>query len=172
MLVEILGNAPSIRGFRDEGQFFEHRHALNAVAVTETAREVAGMIGMDADDQDDLRRHLLREANQQAPSPLHLWATGMRWLATQQGATRCVQCATSYIFYVEEILQAFPNARLLYPVRNPLDIAASKKGRYWSRSDDLVRSLWGWNVGNRMAKKLARKHPDRVMVFRYEDFVA
>ncbi len=172
MLVEILGNAPTIRGFRDEGKFFEHRYALDAGADSEVVRKVVEMISTDADDQDALHQHLLREANQYASSPLRLWEAGMRWLANQQGATRCVQCATSYIFYVEEILQAFPDARLLYPIRNPLDIAASKKGRYWSRSDDLVRSLWGWNVGNRMVQQLANEHPGRVMAFRYEDFVA
>lgn len=172
MLVEILGNAPSIRGFRGEGQVFEHHGALATASRQRTAEAVVGMIDSDPDEENDLYQHLLREVKQQDLPPLGLWAEGMAWLAARRGAPRWIQCATSYVFYVKDILQAFPEARLLYPIRNPLDIAASKKGRYWSRSDDLVRSLWGWNAGNRTARELADEHPDRLMLFRYEDFVA
>jgi len=37
--------------------------------------------------------------------------------------------ATSYIFYAEEILSNCPNVKLIYIMRNPLDLTASTKKR-------------------------------------------
>ncbi|WP_263831176.1 sulfotransferase family protein [Salinibacter sp.] len=103
------------------------------------------------------------------PTPGEMYARCMGWIARENGASRWVQKATSYVFYVEDILECFPEARLLFLARNPLDLAASMKRRGVWRA--VARMAYGWNKGVRLARRLAQKHPNNLAVIRYEDFV-
>lgn len=78
-----------------------------------------------------------------------------------------MQKATSYVFYVEDILRALPDARLVFLLRNPLDLAASLKRR--GEGKRLLRMIWGWNEGLRIARTWADDR--RVLLLCYEDLV-
>ena len=98
-----------------------------------------------------------------------MYARCMEWLAQREGATRWAQKATSYIFHVDAILECFPDVRLVFLVRNPMDLAASMKRRGgWGA---VARMAYGWNKGGRLALRYADTHPDRLLVVRYEQFV-
>ena len=93
----------------------------------------------------------------------------MEILSRRHGTNRWAQKATCYIFYVEEILQSFRNARLIYLARNPLDLAASLKRRGNARY--FLNMIWAWNRGIRLAEMYQRKYPDNFLIVRYEDIV-
>ena len=93
----------------------------------------------------------------------------MQWLTRQYESTRWAQKATSYVFYIEDILETIPEARLCFLSRNPIDIAASLKRRgEWRRA---LRMVSGWNRGAAAAVRWAEADPEHVRVFRYEDLV-
>jgi len=70
------------------------------------------------------------------------------------------------------ILQAFPGARLLHIVRNPLNVVASMRlGRQVAVSD-LHGAINYWCEAVQIAATLRNAAPDRVMDLRYEDLVA
>jgi hypothetical protein len=98
-----------------------------------------------------------------------MYARCMEWLAQRKGATRWAQKATSYIFHVDAILECFPDARLVFLARNPLDLAASMKRRGgWGA---VARMVYGWNKGVRLALQYADTQPEGFLVVRYEQFV-
>jgi hypothetical protein len=111
---------------------------------------------------ETLRRH-----QEEGASISALYAQGKNVIAASDGASRWAQKATSYIYYVDDILEAFPSARLVFLLRNPVDIAASLKRRgEWHR---VLRMIWGWNVGIRIAQRWS--DDERVRLVRYEDLV-
>jgi hypothetical protein len=95
-------------------------------------------------------------------------SAGMRRLA--DGHERWAQKATSYIFYVDDILRAFPRAQLIFMLRNPFDIAASLKTR--GQRADIVRAVLAWNRGVRRAVAFGSREPERFLVAQYEAVVA
>ena len=70
---------------------------------------------------------------------------------------------------VDEVLECFPDARLVFLARNPLDLAASMKRRGgWGA---VARMVYGWNKGVRLALRYADTQRERFLVVRYEEFV-
>lgn len=173
MLATILGQAPEVFCLKGEGIFFEHWRRANQLAPGKKARQVFQLIRDGANHSqnvpDDLLGILRNEAQNDVAAH-SLYALGMTHLAEQQGAARWAQKATSYVFHVDSILDVFPEARLLFLVRNPLDLAASKRRRHGSDMQ-LVRTVWGWNQGVRLAQEYQQTHPERVLLIRYEDLV-
>mgnify|MGYP003868055133 FL=1 len=195
MLARCLGQSPEVYSATGEGTFFEHQDRLarkpsssRAAAILRQA-EGSG-VDVPAGAHAELKRHMRsagggggpvpgkdepspgageptpREGD---PTPGEMYARCMGWVARQNGASRWVQKATSYVFYVEDILECFPEARLLFLARNPMDLAASMKRRGVWRV--VARMAYGWNKGVRLARRLAQKHPKNLVVIRYEDFV-
>ena len=102
---------------------------------------------------------------------IDLYREGMRFAAASHGKRFWAQQATSYIFYAREILDLMPDARFLYLLRNPYDICASEKRRA-PRKDRLWAGVVSWNRGLRLATKLCKDFPKRLLIVRYEDIVA
>ena len=176
MLATVLGRSPDVFCMKGEGAFFEHWTQAEQLEPRRRAQRVSDLIrrsGLASDASDDLQTVLLKEVKRAdlAVSVQALYARGMEHLAAQHGATRWAQKATSYVFHVDAILDAFPNARLVFLARNPLDLAAYKMRR-WACSAGryrLLRVVWGWNRGVRLAREHQRAHPERFLLVRYED---
>jgi hypothetical protein len=114
-------------------------------------------------------RHLASERPR--ITALDLYREGMDVATRVAGKRYWVQKATSYVFYAREILSLMPETRLIYLVRNPYDIAASKKRRHKER-ERIWNTMVGWNKGMRIAVSLADEFPDRFRIIRYEDLTA
>jgi hypothetical protein len=170
MLATPLGRHPDVYAFTGEGTFFEHRATLSQ--QEDPAPQIVDVIADGADPPlpDASRNELLRVLRTQSPSEasvLQLYACGKEQVAASEGADRWVQKATSYVFHVDDILQALPSARLIFLLRNPLDLGASLKRRGgWHR---VLRMVWGWNRGVRLAHRW--EEDERVLLVRYEDLV-
>jgi len=176
MLARCLGRAPEVYSVTGEGQFFEHQAFLGGMSSSGKMDSIISLVrqsGGDIPDEsrDEVRGHMRSaiEKEKRGGTAGQMYAQCMEWVAQQKGATRWAQKATSYIFHVDEILECFPDARLLFLARNPLDLAASMKRRGgWGA---VARMIYGWNKGVRLALRYADTQAERFFVVRYEQFV-
>lgn len=168
MLARMLGRHSQFRAFCGEGTFFERLPGLQTAAPSERPRGVAREISGGALSTDEVLQHIQRRAGH-SDRALHHYLAAKRGLTEDAGAVRWVQKATSYVFHASEILAHLPEARFLFLVRNPLDLAASKKRR--GAKSGWLRMLWGWNRGIRRAQDLEKEYPEHVQLVRYEDLV-
>lgn len=168
----IVGRMPGCFAIRDEGIFFEHRARLDRLPLDARAEWIARNMRVEEPDlAAKVANHLPRWAQSHPQSDaLALYLEAMRYLTEQAGATFWCQKGTSYIFMAREILQAIPDARLVYMVRNPYDVCASKKKRFPDR-ERIIGWAVSWNKGLSIAAALARAMPQRVMLVKYEDMV-
>lgn len=178
MLASILNRHPDVRAFAGEDTFFEHVRALEAADPEARVERVVRELAFGADPALASReRQRLTEALRDdvrtvegSPSARALYATGKNVLARQDDTARWAQKATSYVFHVDAVLDTFPRAKIIFLVRNPLDLAASMRRRgVWT---GVGRTLWGWNAGVRRALEHRTAYPDRFRVVRYEDLVS
>lgn len=177
MLTAILSRHPAVHGFLNEDRFFEHIHELQPPLSDVDLDELSEILGdaslppLSADECGRIRTFLDQEATKgdRRVSAVSLYRTAKTWIADQQGAERWVQKATSYVFHTEDLLNAIPGARLVFMLRNPLDIATSllirKSSSLW------LRMCIGWRKGIREAQRLANEHPEHFFIVRYEDLV-
>jgi hypothetical protein len=172
MVTRMLGNHSSIRAFPNEDRFFErlrYFRQLNQDTLIERVALEAGGGQLGAAERKELVR-LLRDGSENEKGlsqPVQVYAKAKEILTERDEAHRWIQKATSYIFSIDSILYIFPRAKFLFPIRNPLDIAASKKRRgTWS---SVGRMVWGWNKGVARGLMLQKRYPDQFLVFRYED---
>lgn len=171
VLSAILGRVPECLAQLDENAFFEYRALVDRVKTAqERAEKVFDLLRLEDERLREPTLDHLRWLARERPrvSALELYREGMSYGATRLGRRFWVQKATSYIFYGQEILASMPDARLIYLVRNPYDIAASKKRRHEQR-ERIWNTMVGWNKGLRIAQALAAEYPDRLRVVRYED---
>lgn len=173
MLATMLGHHPELYAFTGEGNFFEHVESFHSKDRQNQIREIAREIAraddpaLEEDIQEAIVSHLRKE---EAKTVFDRYAAGKNVVAARHHASRWVQKATSYIFHVESILQALPKTKLLFLVRNPLDLAASVKRRGYYQHH-IGRTIWGWNTGVRKALKWIQKYPESIQAYRYEDLV-
>jgi hypothetical protein len=157
-----------------EGTFFEHRARLDRLPDA-PARAAWLSKNMRLDSSDPFRarieEHLPRWAAEHSEADaLTLYVEAMRYLTDLAGKTFWAQKGTSYIFHARQILAALPESRLVYIVRNPYDVCASKKRRV-PEKERIVGWAISWNRGLKIAQRLAREMPDRVKLILYERFV-
>ena len=86
--------------------------------------------------------------------PVAIYAAFLQFETERHG--KCIPCEQTprYLFFAEDILEAFPNARIINMVRDPRDVLISQKGK-WKR-----RFLGGGNIPVREAVRAwANYHP-------------
>lgn len=167
----LLGRMDGCFAIEEEGIFFEHRPLLDRQAdVVARGRWIAGHLKLaDAQLAERGVEHLAAwSAGHRDADGLAQYREVMRFLTERAGKRFWAQKGTSYIFYGGEILRDMGEARLVYLVRNPYDVCASKRRRgKWE--ERLVGWSVSWNKGLRLALGLSEAHPGRVLLLRYED---
>lgn len=71
--------------------------------------------------------------------------------------------------YVENVLEEFPDARIIHMTRDPRDRYASVRKRHGKDTQRVGAATGRWLYSMRSAQRNLRKHPDNYMVVRYED---
>jgi len=175
MVTALLGSHRLLHPFLNEDRFFEHRESLDSSAQDARIRSLTKILRdgqlppLDAEDTANLEIFLreqmeTRNGNHDA---LDLYVAAKDRLTRQTGAVSWVQKATSYVFHADTVLEALPGARLVFMLRNPLDIAASLRIR--TSCARWLRMCLGWRKGVARAEQLLERHSDRVILVRYED---
>ncbi|MCS4194420.1 hypothetical protein GGP50_002646 [Salinibacter ruber] len=178
MLATLLGQHPDVYAFVGEGTFFEHRNSIStdrrgayrvvqAIEGGRTMQDVADVETLlSQNPPHQLFRFFQKEIGLEA-APLKLYRRGKQKITEANLANRWVQKATSYAFYVDDILEALPSSRMIFLLRNPLDLGASLKRRGgWHR---VLRMVWGWNRSVSLSHRW--RDNERVQLVKYEDLV-
>ncbi|MAT81436.1 MAG: hypothetical protein CMJ29_07300 [Phycisphaerae bacterium] len=136
------------------------------------AEKIIKAIKLEDTDQLDWLESRVHEMAGETPfrSTLDIYSTVMGELVKRRGDRQWGQKATSYIFHADELLEHMPGGRMIYLLRNPWDLAASKKRRNPS-SDRSFGLALSWAKGIQIAHRLNTQQPDRFKLVRYEDLV-
>jgi hypothetical protein len=87
------------------------------------------------------------------------------------GKSRVVEKTPRHIEYIDQILHWFPASKVICIVRDGRDTVASLVNAPWTHNKAEVHvQYWKWCTQIGQAKQA--RHPDRVKVIKYEDFVA
>ncbi|TVQ74968.1 MAG: sulfotransferase [Phycisphaeraceae bacterium] len=179
VITKILMQAEGCLGFIGDNGYWEHKNLINKVQYP-AARADRAVRAMRFKENPELgeavRGHLpgwIRAHPDADAREIYLEA--MRYCTEISGNRFWLQKSTSYIFYADEILRAFPGSRIVYLMRNPYDLCASLKRRHarnQRRADFLWGTLVGWKKGVRIAHAMQSRYPDRFRIFKYEDVVS
>lgn len=173
LTVTMLKQAPQCFALTDEAAFFEQRKSIDL--LTDRSAKINKLVEclrlVEDEAPQELLNHLQKwSENNPSAEALTVYREAMHYLAEREGATIWAQKATHYIFFADEILRDMPESKIVYMLRNPFDVAASRK----RREPELERIVsWGisWNRGLNIATRLKEKYPDRIFFLRYEDLV-
>ena len=174
VLTLITGRIDGCLALEQEGLFFEHRGRLDAMKDARSRADwIAGHLYLGNDDLSSrVKEHLGDWASRHPEADaLVLYRRAMCFVTETTENRFWIQKATSYIFYANELLTSMPEARFIYLIRNPYDVCASKKNRR-PTYEHVVGWVISWNKGIRLARRIARRFPDRVHLVRYEELVA
>ncbi|WP_416306683.1 sulfotransferase family protein [Neptunicella sp. SCSIO 80796] len=75
-----------------------------------------------------------------------------------------------YVLKMHQIMQLYPNARIIALVRDPRDIFLSQKGISWGIKDP-VRMANAWNLAEYSIEMIRTLFPDNIKTVRYEDLI-
>lgn len=173
-LTRILGSTPDFFVDENENSWFEFIPVLRQKkTVTERAAlstkhllrgKPAVALKYQKQIEDWLRQHPKADVYQ-------LFQESMNTVCRGEDKQHWVLKATSYIFYADEILRNCPDVKLIYIMRNPLDLTASTKKRNPSKLDWLIATNIAWRKGVNIAAQLLKAYPDRFLIVQYETLV-
>ncbi|GIU90021.1 MAG: hypothetical protein KatS3mg010_1120 [Acidimicrobiia bacterium] len=92
--------------------------------------------------------------------------------AERQGKSRWGDKSLNTERYADQLLAAYPGARVLHMIRDPRDRFASSLTRWKIRRGGIGAGTAEWLASARMAAHHSRRAPDRYMVVRYESLVS
>ena len=101
----------------------------------------------------------------------------MMAMATQQGAHYWLDGTPDNMYVVDEIVEAFPNARIIHMIRDGRAVATSLARLGWSGvptsnfDDALDYAAIKWEMQVRRLRDFSKRITDRYLEVRYEDLV-
>jgi hypothetical protein len=171
VLSVLLGRLPGWYAQNDESTLLEMHGLIDGMQDVEAkSASMIKAIGLEDPEQAQWLDDFVscRWRDQPNLPALTLWHEAMDGVTVRRGDARWAQKGTSYIFYGREILKAWPNARLIYMLRNPWDLVASRRRRN-PKMEAVASTLISWTKGLKLARALERDVPDRFRLVRYED---
>ena len=160
MMGRILGNHSDVFTFGELhffGQLWSpvHTSVLNETEAIELASRLFTLQRIGYRKQGDPQqfheeaRKLCNEIDGQNISPTDLFSKFLRFEATTNGKLIPCDQTPRNVFYIDELLKAYPQARIINMIRDPRDVLLSQK-RKWKRrflgGSDLpfIESLRDW----------------------------
>ena len=195
MMGRILGSHPTVFTF-DELHFFEELWTpdddLTVLSQQETTYLFAQLLNIQRNGyltkgktEDFISESSYLVKDLPSPSPLSVFAVFIDYETQRQGKSRPCEQTPQNTLYIDEILQAFPEAKIIHMIRDPRDILLSQKRRwkrpflannipkkeairYWLNYHPItISKLWQGNIN--AAKQFAKD--SRVKEVRFEDLV-
>jgi hypothetical protein len=119
-------------------------------------------------DRDRLRREFLDGP----PTYGRLFSLFHLHHAQRAGKTRWGDKSLHTEHYVERLFQEFPDARVVYMLRDPRDRYASIRNRWGEDRSRVAGATGRWLQSLRAAQRGAERYADRYLIVRYEDLAA
>ncbi|MCA9277749.1 MAG: sulfotransferase [Phycisphaeraceae bacterium] len=173
VLALMLGKARGCYAQIDENDFFERQFEVdNEHEPAQRLELMMKLLRLEHAEAESIIRSSLSAMLQSNPSvaSIDLYRTAMHIATIESGNTFWVQKATSYIFHVDTIFSQIPDARMVYLLRNPYDIVASRIRRN-PGYDNVWAPTVAWNRGIRIARDWSKRAPDRFRIMQYEHMV-
>jgi len=141
MMGRILGNHPDVYMFR-ELNFFEklwdrkHERPLSVAEASDLAarlicinRHGYGILKDHAEYQEK-GRIIVDGIAENTLTPIGVYETFLRHTASENGKSIPCEQTPGYVFYLDEILELFPEAKIINMIRDPRDVLASRKKKW------------------------------------------
>lgn len=150
-----------------------HRRGSSTLSADE-AREILDGLPMrwtGADPED-----VLAEFRSTDHSLRSLFDSIMRARMLHHGKTRYGEKTPSHFWYLDRLFDWYPDAKLVYLVRDPRRVHASfVRSRFAPRLHAaerwvVPRGLY-WNYGARELRRISRERPGQVFALRFEDLI-
>ncbi len=141
MMGHILGNHPDVYMFR-ELNFFEKlwdRKHERPLSISEASDLAARLICINNHGYGNLRDHseyeekgrkIVDSITEKTISPIQVYETFLRYTATENGKSIPCEQTPGYVFYLREILDIFPEAKIINMIRDPRDVLVSRKKKW------------------------------------------
>jgi len=183
VLCSIFGNAPNCVANCGESNWFERVDNIDDTAtVQRRARTTCEVLPDLGGNGVALRPKLERWLEDHPEANAYEAIRHTLTLKTAHtSADLWVLKATSFVFYAETVLRRLEGTKMVYLIRNPLDIAASayrrvsrtlEAGQFLLYGDWLFTTVYGWMRGLRIARTVKESFPDRVRLVRYENLIS
>lgn len=212
LLRKVIGRHPDVFSIRAETMFFDQlAHTLpqrfprlqdDAVLeeyvrflIKKTAFDWPPLTAAEAEleavqfqPDEELTRHIIIAAKTNRDYQA-IFSLVFETIAAAAGKSHWIEKTPSHIFYVDQIVNALPDARIIELVRDPRDVLASKKVRKhsdWSerygqaigarmqttKGYDPLRDSLGWRAAVRAGTTAFARYPDALFRLRYEDLAS
>ena len=145
MMGHILGNHPDVYMFR-ELNFFEklwdrkHARPLSFAEASDLAARLIAInrhgygILKDHSDYREKGEKIIDDIAKKTLMPVEVYETFLRHTATENGKTIPCEQTPGYVFYLDEILKLFPEAKIINMIRDPRDVLVSRKKKWRQHS--------------------------------------
>ena len=117
-----------------------------------------------------IKTKLKRDANANNASYEAFYKYLLEEYSNLENSSRLGEKTTTNIRYLEELLQIFPEAKIIHIVRNPKDVLASKIKVPWS-SNSIIINAFKWKIDILYGQRFAANHQKSYIEVRYEDLV-
>lgn len=173
-LTRIIGTSPSCLVDENENNWFEQLPNIQKEKSLQAKveRSMQHLLRNETERAEQQTANLFDWAKKRPEVSVHqLFSKGLELVTLADDKSFWALKATSYIFYAKEILDHCPEVKLIYLVRNPLDLTASTKKRNAKGLDWLIATNLAWRKGVAIAQQLQAVYPDRFMIVKYESVV-
>lgn len=212
LLRKVIGRHPDVFSIRAETMFFDQlAHALPQrfsdlqddalleeyvrFLVKKTAFDWPPLTAAEAEleatqfqPDEELTRRIITAAKADRDYQA-IFSLVFEAIAVAAGKSHWIEKTPSHIFYVDEIVKALPDVRIIELVRDPRDVLASKKVRKhsdWSerygqtvgarmqttKGYDPLRDSLGWRAAVRAGAVASARYPAALFRLRYEDLAS
>lgn len=172
LLASMLGRHPAIAStpetlYMTEGQFQLRRSFAAGPAATAARMQTTRLRHMPF-DEEEFARELAEIGTLDAPA---VFATVLDMFRRRQDKPRVLEKSPVHIRHVGELLDWFPDARILWIVRDGRACVSSLMGVKWASNDPTVLGR-GWVRNMAFALLAERRAPVSIMRVSYEGLVA
>lgn len=118
-----------------------------------------------------------RNANEYRKSYTDFLKYFMESIAKKQGKKRWAEQTPGHLFQMDDLSDAFPNAKFIHIIRDGRDVALSKRKEGWTgtRSNDPIKQLvcaaLTWEMCIKKGQAYGKKLGDNYVEIRYEDII-
>lgn len=141
MMGHILGNHPDVHMFR-ELNFFEKlwdRNSEHTLTISEALDLAARLIGISKEGYGFIKDHtkykekgreIIEDIDEKTITPIKVYKTFLRRTTEEKGKSIPCEQTPGYVFYLDEILKIFPDAKIINMIRDPRDVLVSRKNMW------------------------------------------